>query len=184
MKKSKQWTACLPIGASLKSAEVPEADLAWLATRGIEGEALSVLRLLRRQVLPLVRKLEKKRGLVGYHFLVHDRTSGVPCPPEDSAAYIQMRLWFKRGVDGEKIFAAPWCYAYAIDEVPAAQIAGDGERAIDGGAEASWWILNEQAAWYLALIESFYADVDDIVVLKHVRQFLHYFANMAQMRIQ
>jgi hypothetical protein len=185
VKKSKQWSVCLPIGGALKAAEAPDADLTWLATRGIEGEALNVLRLLRRQVLPHVRWLERQQGLVSYHFLVHDRTSGVPCPPEDTTAYIQLRCWFKRPVDGTRLFSAPWCYLRALDEKPEmAKIAGVDEEQISGGVRAAWDFLNAQSAWYLRLIGDFDEKVGDAVVLQHVRQFLHFLANMSQMRIQ
>jgi hypothetical protein len=38
---SRVWKAYLPIGSSLTGDTVPAADLTWLLSRGIEGEALS-----------------------------------------------------------------------------------------------------------------------------------------------
>lgn len=170
--KAKIWKAFLPIGASLKAAEAPAADAAWLMSRGIESEALSVLRLIRTEVLPLIRRLEQG-GLDRFSLLVHDRTSGVPTVAEDFAPYIDLTLHFKNATC---CLLDDWCFVKPAERPTA--IAG-----IDGSVFLAEQLICEQSAWYLRVIESYTKNTSDIMLLGQIRQFLHYFANMAQMKI-
>lgn len=173
------WNAFLPIGSALKSDE-PGLDPAWAAAMGVDPEALSVLRLVRREVLPLMRDLEKPAGtLRSFSFLVHDRASGVPCPPEDSSPYIHLRLEFYdldvkpsrpwRLADVRRRLPEPWVYVARVkpskEEIRVQEV------------------LAEQSAWYLRLVERF-AAMTDLELLRHVGQTLHYYANMAQMMVR
>ncbi len=161
------WKAYLPIGRALRQDAPPEADPAWLASRGIALEALAVLRAVRTGVLPLVRTLQADRGLQSFHFLVHDRTSGVPTTPEDTTSYIDLSLWFSRAVDAREWLPRPWCFV-----APRGR-----ERA--GSARA---LLDAQSAWYLSLVEH-HRRLGDLDLLRQIRQSLHYFANMTQMQV-
>lgn len=171
VRASKVWNVFLPIGTALKTDTVAGADTHWLASHGIEGDAFLVLRRVRDDVLPLVRTLEQKRRLASFSFLVHDRTSGVPTTPEDPTAYLHLRLTFTvlqtlRAVRAR--LPAPWVFHTPVkpssDEAKAHRL------------------LDPQSAWYLSLIEA-HRHLPDRELLQTVRQFLHYFANMAQMRI-
>lgn len=173
------WNAFLPIGSSLKSDDLPEADVTALQVRGIELDALRVLRCIRQDVLPLVRDLQKKGLLKSFSFLVHDRTSGVPTSPEDREAYIHLRLVFLtsvfRTISGRVRKTSPrellpekWILLQRVDVSPAEAKAHQ--------------VIDPQSAWYLDLVESL-GPRSDFEALLQVRQHLHYFANMAQMRI-
>ncbi len=176
------WEACLPIGATLKQDEAPDADIAWLMSRGIEGEALSVLRLVRRDVLPLVRSLRRRRLLREFSFLVHDRTSGVPTSAEDATAYIHMRVWLSKNTGGAEVFPKKWCFTRPAKEIE--EIAGIDRKSLRrGDIRPAWRLINEQSEWLLRVVDSCRPQSSDIDVLRQVRQFLHYFANMSQMRI-
>lgn len=167
--KTSIWNAFLPIRAISKGDDPPDADVTWLMSRGIEGEALSVLRHLRKDVLPIVRKLETNKSLLSYSFLVHDRTSGVPCPAEDHSAYIHLRLVLKNKLSAKRFLSNKWVYVSLVTTT-------EKERFVHE-------VLDRQAAWYLSLIERG-EKLSDIDLLRDIRQFLHYFSNMSQMRIQ
>lgn len=165
--RSAVYNTYLPVGASIKSDKPPDADIAWLTSRGIAEEALTVLGLVRRVVLPLVRDLERRKILKSYSFLVHDRTSGVPCPAEDVSSYIHLRLVVTQ-VDVKKFLPKGLIYTTRV------RPSKDEARAHE--------VIDAQAAWYLRLIER-EKNLSDVDLLGVVRQNLHYFANMAQMRI-
>ena len=163
--RARAWKAFLPISPALKSDEAPDADAAWLLARGIEPEALSLLTCLRCELLPRVRGLGRK--LAGFHFLVHSRAEGVPCPPEDSRAFIDLSLYFKEPTDPREKFDR-WCWVAPRQ----------GDDKIDGAIA----LLNAQSALHVRLVES-YAGARPLDALMQIRQSLHYFANMSQMRI-
>ena len=164
VKKARAWKAFLPIPSLLKTDEAPGIDLLWLASRGIEGEALSVLRCVRYVIQPLVTGWS---DLADFHFLVHTRAEGVPAPPEDSRAFIDLSLYFKRAVDPRAALRDFAWVAPRADEKVTPAIA----------------MLNTQSKMYLELVESG-RELSDVDCLKNVCQHLHYWANMSQTRIQ
>lgn len=191
--KAKIWNAYLPIGGSVKTLEPPGAAAAWCMARGIDGDAPAVLRVVRHDVLPLIRTLERKTDLLGFSLLVHDRTSGVPCPAEDTTVYVHLRLQFlttqclqrtlkrlvllpkPRSRAEAKMFAAAsetaqrLCYLTPVVK----------ESVEDKVVHIA---LDAQAAWYLRFIQH-RVTLTDAELLGAIRQHLHYFANMAQMRV-
>ena len=162
------WNAFLPIAASLRGDDPPVIDRAWLMAQGIEGDAPAVLRTLRQRVLPLLRDLERKAVLRSYSFLVHDRTSGVPCPPEDPSPYIHLRLVLNPVADARKLLPKEWVFVRRV------KADKDEERAHN--------LIDRQAALYREIVEAAPGD-NEVDVLRYVGQHLHFFANMSQMRV-
>ena len=162
------WNAFLRVGDALKSNE-PGLDPAWAAAMGVDKDALAVLRRVRRDVLPLVRDLERRKILRTFSFLVHDRTSGVPCPAEDTSAYVHLRLVTSGRADVRRLLPSAWVYVSSVR--PTAE------------EERAQRILCEQSAWYLRLVEGA-SEMSDVDLLRHVGQTLHHFANMAQMMVR
>ena len=173
MKSSRVWNAYLPIGSAKVSTvdKVEEVTGEWLAARGCTESALAVLRAIRYEVLPLVARWPA--GLTSYSILVHDRMSGVPCSPEDSRAFIHLRLTFKgkeRVSRLQKIFRdTSWCFFTPVFPTEA--------------EDKVHLMLDAQSAWYVGLMDA-NRKLGDLELLQLIRQHLHYFANMAQMRVQ
>ena len=77
----------------------------------------------------------------------------------------------------------PWCYLRALG----ADKHTDKMAGVDLPVEVGNVLLAVQSSWYMSLIEAtrtHLSCISDLDALKQVRQFLHYFANMSQMRIQ
>lgn len=163
--KSVVYNAFLPIRTNLRGDATPDADVGRLEARGIDPEALSVLRHVRDDVLSLVRRL---KHLKSFSFLVHDRTSGVPTSAEDASAYVHLRLVFVKDVDAKKLLGDRWAWVSRVEETKEEAQAHE--------------ILNPQSAWYLDLVDR-YKHLADFDLLMKVRQHFHFFANMAQMRV-
>jgi len=197
VKASRDWVTFLRVPEPSTTDLVPALEPVWCQARGINPAAPNVIRLLRDKVLPLVRGLEKKSGLVGYHFLVHDRLSGVPTTEDDHGAYIHLRLVFKKGYEFDKYIAGwtlghrapgqatPQSMAFVMTR-PAAtgqtEIGGVDLGLIPGGLVKANHLINLQSAWVLAFIEA-HAWRDDADMVKQTRQYLHYFANMLQINV-
>lgn len=200
--KSCEWATFLRIPPPSTSDKVPALDPAWCAARGVNTGAEVVLRLLRDEVVPLVRQLERKHGLKSYHFLVHDRQSGVPTTEDDHGAYIHLRLVFKRAIDlynkvglsgmssasfpGNVSFVQryPFEMTRPVDSSGQTSIGGIDLNLIVGGEmsmlQRAGRLIELQSEWVLALIEA-HRWTDDADMVRQVLQFGHFMSNMLQM---
>lgn len=175
---SKVWETFLPI--SVAHDVPPDAEDGWLISKGIDPIAPAMLRQVRSEVLPYVRRLEQKHRLKWFSFFLHDRASGVPTMEDDRRLFVHLRLRFPRPIS---LGAAPgWCLNRPCELSP--EIAGvDKAMLVDGNIDRAWQLIGDESALFLKLIEAYKPDVDNLALLKQVRQFLHYFANMSQMRV-
>jgi hypothetical protein len=184
------WETFLHVDDSRVSDAAPVLDDAWLAARGVESISPIVFRHLRDEVLPLVRRLEHEEGLVWFFFLIHDRASGVPTTPDDKGLYIHMRMEFvRRGPDFDLSMLLPpeWSMTRRA-ELPG-EIAGVDAMAFNGDVGRAWRLMGEQSAWLVRLVEA-HAEIydsgkpiDELTYVRHAKQFLHFLANMCQMRV-
>jgi len=147
---------------------------------------LAVIKVLREQVLPYVRRLERYHGVEWYSFLVHDAPEGAPpgayihlrisraaqphmLPPILGGDLRKMRMPLRRWTQPKRI-VAPACR----------EIAGLARTALrSGDIRRAWKLIGEQSAWVLSLLEQH--QPDDLAVALHATQFMHYFSNMLQL---
>lgn len=168
----------LRIERSLLSDVAPEADADWLRSRGIEPEALDVVRLVRAHVVPLVAKF----NLLRYVLLIHGSLNGVPTSVDDPHAYLHLRIIVPSDVacgTVKKKIMAPW----TMTRISTLSSDMAGVDTVRLPIDRAWQLLADQSRWFVESIASHDASVSDFQVLKHLRQFLHFFANMAQMRV-
>jgi hypothetical protein len=60
-------------------------------------------------------------------------------------------------------------------------IAGVDPKVLD--VDRAWAELGKQSEWFLNFIECLDKKADGYQLVRHVRSFLHFFANMSQMRV-
>jgi hypothetical protein len=174
------WETFHRIPQPSASDVAPVVDAEWLASRGVYPGAPAVINLIRGAVLPLVRELERKRGLARCVFLVHDKDSGVPTTPDDQGQYLHLRLVFKRPTRFAP--SGGWCMTRPMIE--GVEIGGINREILRGGdVSAAWDLIGRQSAWVLDLIEAHEPGADPAAMVKQARQFLHYFANMLQTKV-
>jgi len=181
MKKSSSWVTFLRIPEPNTNDIVPALDPGWCVASGVYPGAEVVLRLLRDEVLPLIKNCEKLL-LTGYHFLIHDRLSGVPTTENDKSNYIHLRLNFKQPTE------------LKLSNYPRFEMtrpAATGQTSVGGidliivknqDLEKVNRLIELQSEWMLALIDA-HEWKDDALMVRQVKQFLHFTANMAQMRV-
>lgn len=182
MKLTNTWETFLRVPPQQAQDAAPCVDEAWMAAKGVGLDAPAIVCLMRSDVLPLIRNLEK-RGLVGWYcFLIHDGASGVPCAPDDKALYVHLRLSIPTRLLRmvRELIPKPWVLHRRWIVSP--EIAGIEPMMLEGGIERAWRLLGAQSAWYLDFLEA-HPDADTLALIKHARQFLHFFANMAQVRV-
>jgi hypothetical protein len=179
----KIWETFLPIATWHTADLAPAADTAWLLSKGCEAESPALLVQLRDEVLPTVRKLG--RYIEWFSFLVHDRASGVPTTEDDKRCYIHLRLKLRKFQRREiipsipRFLSDPWQFTRKVDL--SREIAGVDPKVLD--VDRAWAELGEQSAWLLNFIEACDAHADGLQLVRIVRQHLHFFANMTQMRV-
>jgi hypothetical protein len=166
--KSKIWDTFLPI-ANPATSDKPPLDSDWLLAHGISDGAPLVLAHVRDDVLPLIRTLERANKLAWYMFLVHDLKSGVPTTPDDKSAYVHLRLVFKRT---ERADVLPEAWLMSKPMKPGYDVDGELPR-----------LIGYQSECVLRMVETLKGDGSEMSALKQMRQFLHYFANMTQMKV-
>ena len=172
------WKAYLPVASSQKPPRILKADYQWFLTRGITPKnlraAIAVLRRIRTDVLPLIRRLQVVHGLIGFSLLIH-------ASPNSKKAHIDLTLMFEKRVNVRRLFSAEWCHVKPAP--PTTNIAGIQQDALRHGVMTAALLLSQQSDWYLRLIESHTDTTNDIDVLKNVGQFLHFYANISQLVI-
>jgi hypothetical protein len=159
------WETFLPVVEPSVADRPPALAPDWCEARGLYPGVGDVLLLVRDEVTPFVRRLEKK-GLERFTILLHGSSSGVPVPAEDRRTFVHLQAVLSRKhamVDHER-----WCMTR--------------ERNAEEIDTLEWRSIAEQSAWYLRLVEST-RGLDVVEAVKKVHQQLHYFANMAQMRV-
>lgn len=175
----KNWETFLRVQNLTLTDEPPALDEAWMIPRGVDPLSPAVLKHLRDDVAPLVTELLEVGALDGYHFLVHAFPL-VPTTAEDTAPYIHLRLEFAEDENAEELLSelpAGWRFSRCWEK---GEIAGVDGNTLDVGSR--WDLLQRQSEWLLDLVLS-HKDVDLGTLVKHTRQYLHFFANMTQMKV-
>jgi hypothetical protein len=184
---SRIWDAFLRIPDANTSDLAPVADEGWLASKGAYASAPIVLKLLQLEVVPLIRRLEDEQliDLVdNSFFLVHAYGSGVPTTSDDRGAYIHLRLYFHEAHKNiSHLFSNKWAMLTPVlDESD--EIAGIDRKLLKNRSVGTIReLLRLQSRWVLELLEAYRDDVDPVLLLGQVRQNLHFFANMCQIKI-
>ncbi len=181
----KIWETFLPIVAyePSKKDAAPACDMAWMMAKGIEAESPALLVQLRDEVLSLVKRLAPY--IEWYSFLVHDYASGVPTTLDDKRCFIHLRFKMRKFRRREVIPYVPFmmekCWLMTREVELSRSIAGVDASVLD--VDRAWAELGKQSAWFLSFIECLDKNADGYQLVRHVRQYLHFFANMAQMRV-
>jgi len=120
-----------------------------------------------------------------YSFLIHDRNSGVPTNEDDNNLYIHIRFTLRDNVNHKEILSSlpKYCEMTRHIEPRPNSITGIDESLFkDENIDEAWRILGEQSEWFLQLLNAHKEDVT--IPPQHIGQFLHYFANMAQLQVR
>jgi len=156
----------------------PDLDRMWETfVRVSPGE--NPIGTIRSKIHPLISRL-KNEGIIGwYHFLVHDRRSGVPTSEDDASLYFHLRFEFG-GADPSKVLPDYCVMTRKTGRIES--ITGiDKSLLKEERIEEAWRVIGEQSEWAIDLLNTYKEDVQ--IPLSQIMQFLHYFFNMMQLGV-
>ena len=180
-------------------------DANWCAARGVNPSDEIVLQLLRDVVSPFISYLKRRRGLERWHFLVHDRASGVPTTEDDKGAYLHLRLVFKHSINlnekenllseptrplpGQVSFFPPVWHRFEMTrkvEGRTTEIGGiDLDLIKNRDVTWAWKFIDRQSEMVLEFINAHDWNKQDTgAMVRQTLQFWHYFSNMLQMNFR
>ncbi len=142
---------------------------------------------LRIHLTPLIERLTELGLVSWYCFLIHGRTSGVPTPAGDEDSFWHVRLSLATGRAPEDLLAALSPECAMTRHVPVAdltRIAGlESARLTSGDIEDAWKVIGEQSQWLMETARMYRDDLRVDEMNRELRQYLHFFANMAQLQV-
>lgn len=142
---------------------------------------------IRKQIYPLVSKLINDGIINWYCFLIHGKNTGVPTTTDDSNVYFHIRLGLKEDIDLTSHLTSYCVMTRKIDPSWVKNISIGKDLVYntklmkDESIEEVWRLIGEQSEWLINLLNSFKDSIN--VPYPYVGQFLHYYANMTQLRI-
>ena len=158
----KMWETFIRIG------EMPFIDLT------------QVIRMIRNQIHPMLSRLVEDGTVNWYSFLIHSRGSGVPTTEDDNILYFHIRVSARNQT--KPSFPDYCVLTRRINREWVNSISGiDTSLLKNEEIEEAWRIIGEQSEWLLRMLNIYKENTE--IPLNQVRQFYHFFANMAQIRI-
>lgn len=161
----------------------PDPDRAFETFIKINPEE-DCIQVLQQKVKPLLEELIRTQKIRWYCFLVHDRNSGVPAATDDAATYWHLRMEMAPQADLDKLkVLLPACCAMTR-KMGFGEIIGGIDNSLlkEGRIMEAWRIIGEQSEWMLRMLDIHTGE--GVPLRRQVAQFLHYFANMAQMQVR
>lgn len=144
------------------------------------------LKPLREKVKPLIEELTRTQKIRWYCFLIHGRNSGVPTTPDDDAPYWHLRLEVAPHAGADQIMRSLPSYCVMTRKTCLGSPIGgvDNNLLKEGRTIEAWRIIGEQSEWMLRMLDIHTDTGEGLPFRRQVAQFLHYFANMAQMQVR
>jgi len=138
-------------------------------------------------VYPTIQDLRQKEIIDWYCFLVHNRGSGVPTTEDDDNLYFHIRFSLSKHIN-PKGFLPEYCVMtrkVKYENVKQIWISNDEVMDISKfkteRIEEAWRIIGEQSEWFLKMLERYKENIK--ITPKQVAPFMHYYSNMAQLRV-
>jgi len=144
--------------------------------------------IIRKKVYPLISRLKDEGIINWYCFLIHDRNSGVPTSEDDINPYFHIRFAVKKEINPKDVLPSYCVLTRKIEREWVAQISIGRNEVMNTSLfdpeeiEEAWRIIGEQSEWLFSMLNIFKKDQN--IPLRYVGQFLHYYANMTQLRIE
>lgn len=139
---------------------------------------------VRLKIQPMIAYLTKNKVINWYCFLIHDKNSGVPTTEDDSCPYFHIRFALKKGMDSPvfQTLLPKYCVLTRKIESGLESISGIDKNIIkNDDISEVWRVIGEQCEWFLHLLNIHKESAP--IPPQQIAQFLHFFANMTQLRV-
>ena len=139
--------------------------------------------MLRTHISPLTSVLKEKCGVKWYCFLLHNSANGVPILYDGGQFHIRFENTLE--LDKRELIKNIPDYCEMLRKIPSSkvnQISGIDQNLLmnDDICEA-WRIIGETCEWILSIIDAHKPEIS--IPPNQIAQFLHYIANITQIRI-
>lgn len=131
-----------------------------------------IIHMIRFDLRPLIVRMKKDSIINWYHFLIHDRGSGVPTTEDDDNFYFHVRFALKKEVDLKDILPKR---CVMTDSVHPNLRDIDRTLLKNEDIEEAWRIIGEGSEWIMRMLDIFKENIE--VPSGQVEQFLHYYSN-------
>ena len=166
----------------------PNLDMMWetFIKIGLQNETpyVKLYDVIRFKVSSVISSLKDNNAGSWYCFLVHGKNSGVSTTEDDDNLYLHIRFTIRKDIDPDKVLSSlpDYCEMTRYIKPRLNSIAGiDKSQFKSGEIEEAWRLLGEQSEWFLQLLLAYKEETN--ISPQQVGQFLHFFANMSQLRI-
>lgn len=142
------------------------------------------LTLLRREVSPLVRRLQETGLVSWYSFVAHaPGESDTPTGPDDTGLDVHLRLEMATNVDKGQLVAELPAFCKKTRSMPGPHphaISGISHPMRDGDISHAWGLLGQSSEWVLNVLDAHPAGQP--IPPEHIAQLLHFVGNQLLVR--
>ena len=144
-----------------------------------------IINMIRLKIHPMIGDLKQKKIINWYHFLIHNRKSGVPTTEDDDNLYFHIRFTLDKDIevkDEEDVdsFLPNYCVMTQKRRPRRIERISGIDKSLlkNEEIEEAWRIIGEQSEWLLNMLNIRKEDVEMNKYPQQIAQFLHYFFNM------
>jgi len=126
-----------------------------------------------------IRNLKQREVINWYHFLIHNRKSGVPTTEDDENLYFHIRVALEKDVEPKDFRESlpDYCIMARPIERRLESIAGIDKSLIKNEEiEEVWRIIGEQSEWIINMVNIHKENVE--IPIPQITQFMHFYLNM------
>ena len=144
-----------------------------------------IINMIRFNIYPMIEDLKQKKIINWYHFLIHNRESGVPTTEDDNNLYFHIRFTLNKNIEVKEEkdvngFLPNYCVLTRKRKPRRIERISGIDKSLlrNEKIEEAWRIIGEQSEWLLNMLDIHKEDVEIDKYPKQIAQFLHYFFNM------
>ncbi len=163
--------------------EKPDLDRMWetFIKIGIPQKTSlqQIIHIIRSKVHPMIYGLKQRKAINWYHFLVHDRESGVPTTKDDNNLYFHIRVALKKDVKPKDFRESLPNYSVMTRPIEhrLESITGIDKSIIKNEEiEEVWRIIGEQSEWIINMLNIHKENIE--MPIPQITQFMHFYLNM------
>ena len=138
-----------------------------------------LVQIIRFNIYPMISRLKDDGIINWYHFLIHNRESGVPTTEDDNNLYYHIRFALKKDIKPKDVhnLLPNYCEKTRPIERRLESISGiDKSLLKNEEIEEAWRIIGEQSEWLINMLNIHKEDIE--IPTDQVEQFLHFYSNM------
>ena len=144
-----------------------------------ETSLQQITHIIRSMIYHAIRDLKARKVINWYHFLIHNKESGVPTTKDDENLYFHIRVALEKDVEPKDFRASlpDYCVMTRPIDRRLESISGIDKSLIKNEEiEEVWRIVGEQSEWIIKMVNIHKENVE--IPIPQITQFMHFYLNM------